>query len=91
VERVVNELAVGPSASLGKRLDNSWLTTKVNAALVRDNPVPGFDATRIKVISSLNTVYLMGLVRRAEGDAVAEVARNVGGVEKVVKVFSYMD
>jgi osmotically-inducible protein OsmY len=33
----------------------------------------------------------MGLVRRAEGDAVAEVARNVGGVEKVVKVFSYMD
>lgn len=91
VERVVNELVVGPSASIGKRLDNSWLTTKVNAALVRENPVPGFDATRIKVISSLNTVYLMGLVRRAEGDAVAEVTRNVGGVEKVVKVFSYMD
>lgn len=91
VERVVNELVVGPSASIGKRLDNSWLTTKVNAALVRHNPVPGFDATRIKVVSSLNTVYLMGLVRRAEGDAVAEVARNVGGVEKVVKVFSYMD
>ena len=27
----------------------------------------------------------------ADNDAVAEVARNVGGVEKVVKVFSYMD
>lgn len=91
VARVVNELTVGSSASVGKRLDNTWLTTKVNTALIRENPVPGFDATRIKVVTSQNNVYLMGLVSREEGDAVAEVARNVGGVAKVVKVFSYTD
>jgi len=91
VERVVNELQVSTGASTGERLDNTWLTTKVNSMLVKKNPVPGFDATRIKVVSSRNTVYLMGLVTRKEGDAVAEVARNVSGVEKVVKVFSYMD
>ncbi|MDX1461095.1 MAG: BON domain-containing protein, partial [Xanthomonadales bacterium] len=69
----------------------TWLTTKVNTALLRENPVPGFDATRIKVVTSQNNVYLMGLVTREEGDAVAEVARHVGGVEKVIKVFSYRD
>jgi osmotically-inducible protein OsmY len=91
VKRVVNELVVATSASVGDRIDNTWLTTKINAALVKNNPVPGFDATRIKVVSSMDTIYLMGLVTREEGDAVAEVARNVGGVAKVVKVFSYMD
>lgn len=91
VERVVNELTVDTSASVGERLDNTWLTTKVNTVLIKENPVPGFDATRIKVVSSQNSIYLMGLVTREEGEAVAEVARNVGGVEKVVKVFSYMD
>lgn len=91
VNRVVNELEVAASASAGERLDNTWLTTKVKAALVKENPVHGFDATRVKVVSSRNNVYLMGLVSRAEGDAAAEVVRNVSGVEKVVKVFSYSD
>jgi len=91
VARVVNELEVDASASLGERLDNTWLTTKVNTALVKENPVHGFDATRVKVVSSQNNVYLMGLVSREEGDAAAEVARHVGGVERVVKVFSYTD
>ncbi len=89
VLRVVNELEVGSGASIGQRLDNTWLTTKVNTILLKENPVAGFDATRIKVVSSKNKIYLMGLVTREEGEAVAEVARNVGGVEKVVKVFSY--
>ena len=91
VERVINELEVAPEADAGERLENAWLTTKVNSALVKENPVHGFDATRIKVVSSGNNVYLMGIVTRQEGDAVAEVARNVSGVEKVVKVFSYTD
>lgn len=91
VDRVVNELIVEKSASLGQRIDSTWLTTKVNTALLAKNPVPGFDPTRIKVITSRNSVYLMGVVSREEGEAVAEVVRNVGGVERVVKVFNYTD
>jgi osmotically-inducible protein OsmY len=91
VERVVNELEVAPEADTGERLENAWLTTKVNSALLTENPVAGLDTTRIKVVSSRNNVYLMGLVTREEGKAVAEVARNVSGVEKVIKVFSYTD
>jgi osmotically-inducible protein OsmY len=33
----------------------------------------------------------MGSVTRAEGEAVAEVVRRTRGVEKVVKVFDYID
>jgi osmotically-inducible protein OsmY len=33
----------------------------------------------------------MGLVTHKEADAVTEVARQVGGVQRVVKVFEYID
>jgi osmotically-inducible protein OsmY len=59
--------------------------------LIKENPLPGNDASRIKVVSSQKTVYLMGLVTREQGDKVAEIVRNIGGVEKVVKIFDYTD
>jgi len=90
-ERVVNDLKVGKRSGFGGKLDNSWLTTKVNSVLVTENPVSGNEASRVKVVSSQNTVYLMGLVTREEGKAIAEVVRNIGGVEKVVKIFDYTD
>lgn len=90
-ERVVNDLRVGEEADFGDKLDNSWLTSKVTSVLVTKNPIPGFDASRIKVTSSMNTVYLMGMVSHDEGEAVAEIVRNIGGVGKVVKIFDYTD
>jgi osmotically-inducible protein OsmY len=35
-------------------------------------------------------VYLMGLVKPAEGDAAVEIARTTAGVARVVKVFEYL-
>ena len=90
-ERVVNDLKVEDRANIGGQIDNTWLTTKVNSILVTKNPISGNDASRIKVVSSRNTVYLMGMVTREEGNAVAEVVRNIGGVDKVVKIFDYLD
>jgi osmotically-inducible protein OsmY len=91
LDHVVNEIVVKESAGIGGRFNNTWLTTKVKSALVSNNPVPGFDGTRVKVVTADATVYLMGLVTRKEGDAVAEVARNVSGVQRVVKVFNYSE
>ena len=90
-ERVVNDLTVGEREGFGGKLDNTWLTTKVNSLLITENPLPGNDASRIKVVSSHDTVYLMGLVTHEEGEAVAEVVRNIRGVDKVVKIFDYTD
>ncbi len=89
--RVVNDLAVGQRADFGDKISNAWLTTKVNSILLKENALPGNDASRIKVVSSQHTVYLMGLVSREDGDTVAEIVRNIGGVEKVVKIFDYTD
>lgn len=91
IDRVVNELEVMPPSDMSGRLHNSYITSKVNAKLVAGDPVEGTDTGRINVITAHRTVYLMGTVSRAEGDAVAELARQTGGVEKVVKVFDYTD
>lgn len=91
IRRVVNELEVMPPSTAAERLNNSYMTSKVNSVLTAKNPVAGLDATRIKVLTARNIVYLMGTVTRAEADAVTEVVRNVGGVARVVKVFDYTD
>jgi len=89
--RVVNDLTVGDRANFTDKVNNSWLSAKVNSILLKENPLPGNDAARVKVVSSQHTVYLMGLVSREEGERVAEIVRNIGGVEKVVKIFDYTD
>lgn len=89
--RVINDLMVGERAGFGGKANNSWLTAKINSILLKENALPGNDAARIKIVSSQHTVYLMGLVSHQEGDAVAEIVRNIGGVEKVVKIFDYTD
>jgi len=45
----------------------------------------------IKVVTENGTVYLLGTVTRAEGEAATAAARAVGGVERVVRIFSYSD
>lgn len=90
-KRVVNDLHVGERVWLGGKTNNAWLTGKVNTVLLKENPLSGNDAARIKVVSSQGTVYLMGLVTREQGNQVAEIVRNIRGVTKVVKVFNYID
>ncbi len=36
-------------------------------------------------------VYLLGIVRPEEGKAAAEIARTTSGVQRVVKVFEYIN
>jgi osmotically-inducible protein OsmY len=43
------------------------------------------------VVTENGVVYLMGLVTRQEADAATDVTRQVDGVQRVVKVFEYID
>ncbi len=90
VRQIHNELAVAPPSSLGSRSNDAWITTKVKTSLVRISGLPGFDPTRVKVVTERGSVYLMGLVTQAEGDAAASVARQIAGVQRVVKLFEYL-
>jgi osmotically-inducible protein OsmY len=89
VRRVVNEIEVGSSQSLLEGSGDSYLTAKVKVKLF-DIKVPGFDPTRVKVVTERGVVYLMGLVSYQEADLVVEKVRNIRGVNKVVKVFEYL-
>jgi osmotically-inducible protein OsmY len=90
VRRLYNELTIAAPSSLMTRSSDSWITTKVKSSLV-GLKIKGFDPTRVKVVTENGTVYMLGLVYHAEGDAAVAAARKVSGVQRVVKLFEYLD
>lgn len=88
VRRVYNEIEVAGPTSLLTRSGDTWVTSKVKTKLLASDAAPGRD---IKVVTENGVVYLLGLVSRDDADAAAEIARNTGGVRKVVRMFEYVD
>lgn len=88
VRKVHNELTIGGPTSLVARTNDSWLTTKVKARLIASESTEGL---KVKVLTENGVVYLMGSVTRAQADATITVASNVYGVQKIVKVFEYVE
>jgi osmotically-inducible protein OsmY len=87
VRAVQNELFVGPVADFQQRTNDTFITSTVKARFIEADR---FQLNLVRVVTERGTVYLMGIVRRDEGDAAAEVARNTEGVQRVVKVFEYI-
>ena len=50
-----------------------------------------FSANQVKVVTEGSVLYLLGLVNHKEADAAVEIARTTGGVQKVVRVFEYIE
>lgn len=90
VREVYNELVIASPSPLSSRTNDTLLTTKVKAALVPIRTIPGFDPTRVKVVTERGVVYLMGLVHQQEADAAANAASQVGGVSQVVTLFEFI-
>jgi len=91
VRMVHNELIIGSPVPLSVQSNDALLTTKVKTALFQINHIPGFDPTRVKVVTNQSVVYLMGLVRTNEADAAADVASQISGVRQVVTLFELID
>lgn len=90
VREVFNELVIGPPSTFETQSQDALVTTQVKASLFRVQ-MEDFDPSRVRVTTEQGVTYLMGLVTPAEADAATEVARQVGGVERVVRVFEYVD
>ena len=88
VRNVSNELIISGPSSLTSRSSDSLITSDVKLRFVQDKR---FDADHVKVVTENGTVFLMGIVKRAEADAATEVASMTGGVQRVVKLFEYLD
>ena len=91
VRHIHNELVIAAPTSLTARSNDTLITAKVKTSLFGIKGLPDYDPTRTKVVTEDGVVYLMGLLYRNEADAVSERAPQVGGVEKVIKLFEYLD
>lgn len=88
VRRTVNEIRFTAPSTLSQRTHDAWLTSKVKTALARDARV---DSSRIKVITEAKTVYLLGLLKRSEGQDATAAAQTVGGINRIVQLYEYVD
>jgi osmotically-inducible protein OsmY len=89
VRSVQNELVVAPPSELGSRSNDTYLTSVVKTRFLEGKDT--FSPTQVKVVTDRRVVYLMGLVRRNEAEAASRIAASTSGVERVVKVFEYLD
>jgi osmotically-inducible protein OsmY len=90
VKHVYNEVTVGAEGTWSEAAADTLLTSRVKVELLNVD-IQGFDPLRVKVTSSLGTVYLMGLLTPEEADAVVEKVRYISGVKRVVRLFEYID
>jgi osmotically-inducible protein OsmY len=84
VKGIVNELAVMGNSSLTQRSSDALTTAKVKASLVDDKELY---AGAFRVVTERGTTYLMGRVTQREAERATQIARTVGGVQRVVRVF----
>ncbi|MFN7087460.1 MAG: BON domain-containing protein [Burkholderiales bacterium] len=88
VRGVYNEIQIAGNSSLSARANDAYLTSKVKARFV---DAQKFNPLHVKVVTEANTVYLIGLVKRQEANDATEIARTTSGVQRVVRVFEYLD
>jgi osmotically-inducible protein OsmY len=89
VRGVINEILVAGVSTYSARGNDSYLTSKVKARFIDNGGV--FSANQVKVVTENSVVYLLGLVTHKEAEAAVEIARTTGGVQKVVRVFEYIE
>lgn len=88
VKKVHNELTVEEPLTGLIRSNDALLTTKVKARLVGDSNVP---SSRVKVITENGVVYLLGLVDHNQAEYITDAVKHVGGVQKIIRLFEYVD
>lgn len=86
VNRVYNQITIrAPSSSLSRTSD-AWITAKIKSQMLATEDLK---SGTIKVVTENGTVYLMGVVSKEQADTCVDIARQVSGVQKVVKIFQY--
>lgn len=86
IKRIYNQVLIkGPSSSLTQASD-SWITAKIKTQMLATK---GLQSGTIKVVTENGTVYLMGIVNKDQAEIAVDIARQVRGVQRVMKIFQY--
>ena len=87
VRAIVNDIAVRAPTSLPARSNDVLITGKVRASFVDASDL---QANAFKVVTERGNVYLMGRVTLREAERGTSIARQIPGVQRVVRVFEVM-
>lgn len=88
VREIHNELTVSDATGFTERSKDAWISTKIKAQLLADSET---ESRRVHFVTENQAVYLMGIVTRAEADRIVNMVSHTADVQKVVKVFEYVD
>ena len=88
VRDVHNELAIAANLPASQRLSDTWNNTRIRTSLGTDQTI---DTSGLRFVTENATVYIMGIVTRAEADRIVNAIADLGGVQRIVKVFDYLD
>lgn len=84
VKAVANELVIQPVSTLTARSKDTIISGQIKALFV---DAKDLQSNAFKVVTEQGVVYLMGRVTSREAQRATDIARSVGGVTKVVRVF----
>lgn len=88
VRTITNEITIEEKDTFTENNNDAYITSKVKGRMLKENRFP---ANYVKVVTEGGVVYLMGLVTEQEASDAVEIARGTEGVQKVVKVFEYIE
>lgn len=86
--KVYNFSEIASPSSLITRASDTWITSKIKFKLIATNNI---DPTKIKVVTENGTVFLMGVIPKADAETAVDIAQHTSGVQGVVKIFSYLE
>jgi osmotically-inducible protein OsmY len=88
VREIHNELVVSEPTNFAARSQDAWISTKIKAQLLADSET---ESRRVHFVTENQAVFLMGIVTHAEADRIVNMVSHTADVQKVVKVFEYVD
>ncbi|MFT5756574.1 MAG: osmotically-inducible protein OsmY [Alteromonadaceae bacterium] len=86
VLHVHNQIRISNEISFTTKTNDLWLTSKVKTALFAAENI---SASNIKVVTENGEVFLLGLISSSQANEAVDIARNIGGVNRVFKMFEF--
>lgn len=88
VNKVHNQIRLGNPIPATATMNDVWLSTKIRTLMTTNEKVP---LLKLDLIVEDSEVFIMGQLTKQEATAAVEVARNVAGVTKVIRVMELVD
>lgn len=87
VKKIYDYLDIRLPQSFASVTTDSYTTTQVKSKVLM---IKGVSSNNVKVITTNNIVYLLGVVTKSEGQDVSTASAQINGVTKVITLFEYV-